>query len=90
MQRQQAISAELLAGRVGTTIEVMVDEVDAEGAIARSHWDAPEIDGAVYLNGKTELNPGEVLKVEVEHADEYDLWAEPVRAKAEHLGSRAP
>jgi ribosomal protein S12 methylthiotransferase len=90
MQRQQAISAELLAGRVGKTIEVMVDEVDAEGAIARSHWDAPEIDGAVYLNGKTELNPGEVLKVEVEQADEYDLWAEPVRAKAEHLGSRAP
>ncbi len=32
----------------------MVDEVDEEGAIARSHWDAPEIDGAVYLNGETE------------------------------------
>jgi ribosomal protein S12 methylthiotransferase len=75
MQHQQAISASLLASRVGETIEVIVDEVDAEGAIARSHWDAPEIDGAVYLNGKTKVRPGELVKVEVEAANEYDLWA---------------
>ena len=78
MQHQQAISAALLASRVGKTIEVMVDEVDKEGAIARSHWDAPDIDGAVYLNGETRLKPGEVLRVKVEQADEYDLWARPV------------
>ena len=91
MRHQQAISAELLAGRVGKTIEVIVDEVDAKGAIARSHWDAPEIDGAVYLNGKTELKPGEVMKVEVEQADEYDLWAEPIRAKSQSTWDlRAP
>jgi ribosomal protein S12 methylthiotransferase len=75
MLHQQAISASLLASRVGETIEVIVDEVDAEGAIARSHWDAPEIDGAVYLNGKTKVRPGELVKVEVEAANEYDLWA---------------
>ena len=57
MQHQQAISAALLAERVGKTIEVIVDEVDAEGAIARSTWDAPEIDGNVYLNGETGLGP---------------------------------
>ena len=79
MRHQQAISASLLASRVGRTIEVMVDEVDGEGAIARSHWDAPEIDGAVYLNGETSLKPGEVLRVKVEQADEYDLWSRPVR-----------
>ena len=45
MQHQQAISAEVLAERVGKTIEIIVDEVDTEGAIARSTWDAPEIDG---------------------------------------------
>ncbi len=78
MRHQQAISASLLASRVGKTIEVMVDEVDKEGAIARSHWDAPEIDGAVYLNGETSLKPGEVLRVKVEQADEYDLWSRPV------------
>jgi ribosomal protein S12 methylthiotransferase len=82
MQHQQAISASLLAGRVGETIEVIVDEVGAEGAIARSHWDAPEIDGAVYLNGATELKPGEMAKVKVEAADEYDLWGRPLTRAA--------
>ncbi len=74
MQHQQAISAGILAGRVGKTIEVIVDEVDAEGAIARSAWDAPEIDGNVYLNGETAVSVGDRLSVVVEAADEYDLW----------------
>jgi ribosomal protein S12 methylthiotransferase len=78
MRHQQAISASLLASRLGRTIEVIVDEVDGEGAIARSHWDAPEIDGAVYLNGETGVKPGDLLKVKVEETDEYDLWARPV------------
>ena len=42
MQHQQAISADLLESRVGKTIEVIVDEMGGEGAIARSAWDAPE------------------------------------------------
>jgi ribosomal protein S12 methylthiotransferase len=72
----------VLAARVGKTIEVIVDEVDAEGAIARSHWDAPEIDGSVYLNGEANLKPGDRLRARVTHADEYDLWAEPVATAA--------
>jgi ribosomal protein S12 methylthiotransferase len=78
METQQAVSASILAERVGQTIEVLVDEVDEKGAIARSAWDAPEIDGCVFLNSETELQPGDVLSVRVEHADEYDLWAVPV------------
>jgi ribosomal protein S12 methylthiotransferase len=74
MQHQQAISAELLAERVGRTIEVIVDEIDEDGAIARSAWDAPEIDGNVYLNGETGLSVGDRARVVVEAADEYDLW----------------
>jgi ribosomal protein S12 methylthiotransferase len=77
MERQQAISTELLASRVGKMIEVMVDEVDHEGAIARSHWDAPEIDGNVYLSGETALKPGDSVLARVEASDEYDLWADP-------------
>lgn len=77
METQAAVSAELLSARIGKTIEVLVDEVDEEGAIARSAWDAPEIDGCVFLNGQTELEPGDMLQVRVEHADEYDLWAVP-------------
>lgn len=78
MRHQQAISAKLLRGRVGRTIEVIVDEVDEEGAIARSHWDAPEIDGNVCLDGDTGLKPGDLLTVRVESADAYDLVARPV------------
>ena len=80
MELQQTISAELLRSRVGKTIEVMVDGIEKEGAVARSHWDAPEIDGRVYLKGETALNPGDCLTVLVEDADEYDLFARPADA----------
>ena len=77
MRHQQAISAELLRARVGKTIEVIVDEVDERGAVARSHWDAPEIDGNVYLTTNLALKPGDRLMVAVEDSNEYDLWASP-------------
>jgi len=80
METQQAISTARLAKKVGSTIEVLVDEVDEEGAVARSWADAPDIDGNVYLNGQCDLQPGDKLTVRVEHADEYDLWASPVSA----------
>jgi ribosomal protein S12 methylthiotransferase len=75
MEHQQAISAEVLAARIGKNIEVMVDTVDDEGAIARSHWDAPEIDGNVYLTTNLVLKRGDRLMVTVEDSNEYDLWA---------------
>ena len=75
MEWQRRISEARMAAKVGRTIEVIVDETDDEGAIGRSHWDAPEIDGSVYLNGDTELQPGDIVRARVEHADDYDLWA---------------
>ncbi|GGO72620.1 30S ribosomal protein S12 methylthiotransferase RimO [Bowmanella pacifica] len=74
MQKQQAISTAKLAKRIGTQMDVLIDEVDEEGAIGRTYADAPEIDGVVYLNGDTELKPGDLVRVEIEHSDEYDLW----------------
>jgi ribosomal protein S12 methylthiotransferase len=75
MAVQQEVSREILAKKVGQTIDVLIDEVDEEGAIGRTQWDAPEIDGSVFLNGATELRPGGLLRATVQHADEYDLWA---------------
>ena len=75
MEKQQAISTRKLKQRVGSKMTVLIDEVDEEGAIARSTADAPEIDGMVYLNGETELSPGDLVEVTIEHSDEYDLWA---------------
>lgn len=74
MQLQQVISTERLKAKVGQTLPVLIDEVDDEGAIGRSHADAPEIDGCVYLNGETSVKPGDIVSVKIEHSDEYDLW----------------
>ncbi|MGD9501710.1 MAG: 30S ribosomal protein S12 methylthiotransferase RimO [Methyloceanibacter sp.] len=89
MRHQQAISAALLSARIGTTIEVMVDRSDEEGVIARSHWDAPEIDGNVYLKPMPGLAPGDRLKVIVEEADAYDLYARPAAVSAAPRRKRA-
>ena len=76
MAVQKEISASLMATRVGRAIDVIIDEVDAEGAIGRSRWDAPEIDGSVFLNGASNLKVGDVVRANVVNADDYDLWAE--------------
>jgi ribosomal protein S12 methylthiotransferase len=78
MQLQQQISTERLQEKVGREIIVMIDEVDKEGATGRSMADAPEIDGVVWLNGERSVKPGDVVRVKVEHADEYDLWGSRV------------
>ncbi|MDD3651756.1 MAG: hypothetical protein PHC73_09765, partial [Immundisolibacter sp.] len=77
MQKQAAISAQRLQARIGQTIEVLVDEVGDEGAIARSTADAPEIDGVVYLSDADGVAVGDILLVDVEDADEHDLYAVP-------------
>ncbi len=79
METAQRISAAKMQQKIGTEIDVLIDEVDEEGAIGRSKADAPEIDGAVYLNDATNLKPGDIVRVVVEEADEYDLWATLVK-----------
>jgi ribosomal protein S12 methylthiotransferase len=76
MAAQQGISEDLLATRVGRTIPVIIDEVDADGVTGRSQWDAPEIDGSVFIDGADGVKPGDVLQVKITAADEYDLWGE--------------
>ncbi|AOU96661.1 ribosomal protein S12 methylthiotransferase [Acidihalobacter yilgarnensis] len=74
MARQAQISAARLRARIGREIDVLVDEVDAEGIVARSTADAPEIDGCVYVESQAGVAPGDRLRVEVTDADEHDLW----------------
>ncbi|MFC4297591.1 MAG: 30S ribosomal protein S12 methylthiotransferase RimO [Castellaniella sp.] len=79
MAHQQAISTQRLASKVGRTLTVLVDEVDAEGgATARSMADAPEIDGSVLLRDAAGRAPGDLIQVRIEDADEYDLYGVPV------------
>ena len=79
MELQQQVSVRKLARKVGKEMTVLIDEVDEEGATGRSFADAPEIDGLVYLNGETGLKPGDLVKVRIDKADEYDLWASLVK-----------
>lgn len=78
MAHQQQISAARLQAKIGREIEVLVDEITDEGPIGRSHADAPEIDGMVFLETELELSPGQVVRARVTNADEYDLWAEVI------------
>ncbi len=83
MAAQREVSREAMAARVGRTIDVIIDEVDEDGATGRSMWDAPEIDGSVFLGGATDLAPGDIVQARVTAPDEYDLRAELVDARAE-------
>ncbi|GAA0286795.1 30S ribosomal protein S12 methylthiotransferase RimO [Psychrosphaera haliotis] len=76
MEKQQAISTAKLKARIGTTMKVLIDEIDEEGAIGRCYADAPEIDGMVYLNEEKDVKPGDLVDVLIEHSDEYDLWGQ--------------
>ena len=75
MEKQQVISTARLAQKVGSVQTVLVDEVDEDGAIARSMADAPEIDGLVYIDYTEEpLQVGQFVDVKIHSSDEYDLW----------------
>jgi len=75
MQVQAEISRERLRDKVGSTQQVLIDEVDDAGAIARSKADAPEIDGIVRIRDCQGLVPGSLVEVIVEDSDDYDLTA---------------
>ena len=75
MACQAEISQAKLQNKIGQEITVLIDQVDEEGAIARSAADAPEIDGLVYIEDGQNLEVGSFAKVQVIEADEYDLYA---------------
>jgi len=77
MEKAQAISAAKLGAKVGKVLEVIVDQVDEDGATCRTKADAPEIDGNLFIDeGFENLAPGDIVKVMVDEAGEYDLWGQ--------------
>ena len=77
MEKAQQISIQRLADKVGRNIEVLVDGVNTQEnqAIARSRWDAPEIDGNVIIDNAMGIETGHVVEVTVHDSDAYDLYA---------------
>ncbi|MBT3558117.1 MAG: 30S ribosomal protein S12 methylthiotransferase RimO [Rhodospirillales bacterium] len=75
MELQRQISESRLATKVGQTMDVIIDELDSEGAIGRTKGDAPDVDGSVFLDGDFDVEPGDIVKATIIEADEFDLWA---------------
>ncbi|MBK9219594.1 MAG: ribosomal protein S12 methylthiotransferase [Uliginosibacterium sp.] len=78
MALQEDISTQRLEAKIGREIVVLVDDVDEEGAIARSEGDAPDIDGLVYVPDGHDMEVGKFYRVRVTDCDVHDLYAEPV------------
>jgi ribosomal protein S12 methylthiotransferase len=74
MEVQARISAEKLQARIGQEYLILVDEVNGLGIVGRSYMDAPEVDGKVYLSDDYDAKPGDLIWVQIIHADEHDVW----------------
>ncbi|HWV19256.1 MAG TPA: 30S ribosomal protein S12 methylthiotransferase RimO [Rhodocyclaceae bacterium] len=75
MEFQEDISTRRLEMKIGKTMQVLIDEVDEEGAVARSPGDAPEIDGLVYITDGADLEVGEFATVTINDCDVHDMYA---------------
>jgi len=73
MEEQQAISAKILANKVGKRLQVIIDEPGPTVSKGRSKADAPDIDGSVYVSSRRPLRAGDIVSVKIERADAYDL-----------------
>ncbi|HEY2394867.1 MAG TPA: 30S ribosomal protein S12 methylthiotransferase RimO [Rudaea sp.] len=76
MATQARISAAKLKRRVGQVVDALVDHVEADGAVARTSADAPEIDGVLRIRDGQKLKPGQFVKVRVAAAEDHDLAGE--------------
>ena len=74
METQRRISAKKMEARIGHIFNVLIDEVDVDGAIGRTYAVSPEIDSLVYVAGANDLTIGERIPVRITDADDYDLF----------------
>lgn len=80
MELQQSISLKKNRARIGEVHRVLVQGVSEESDLvveARGEWQAPDVDGVVYI-GDASLKPGSMVKVRIQQAFEYDLVGEVV------------
>ena len=77
MLLQQSISRDINERFKGSILKVLIDEKSEDGYIGRSEYDAPEVDGVVYVKGK-DLVVGDFYNVKIIDTYEYDLVGENV------------
>jgi ribosomal protein S12 methylthiotransferase len=85
METQEEISRKKTLAKIGQEIDCIIDfvgEKDADGTAggdARSKGDAPDIDGTVFLRDAQNYKPGDIVKVKIEEAEEFDLFGVPLQ-----------
>ncbi|MFT5387435.1 MAG: ribosomal protein S12 methylthiotransferase [Candidatus Omnitrophota bacterium] len=81
MNKQQEISRKKQETAIGSDLRVMIDEMqkgEENMYIARSEYDAPDVDGVIYVHSKDPLAPGNFVNVRITDAYEYDLAGEVI------------
>ena len=80
MSLQQSISLELNQEKIGTVIEVIAEGYDEENFLfyGRSRGDSIDVDGKVYFGTEDEVQPGDIIKVKILDASEYDLTGQRI------------
>lgn len=79
MAVQQDISLELNQAKVGKQYKVLIDRIEKDHFVGRTEFDSPEVDNEVLITAKDEyLRIGDFVKVEIESAAEFDLYAKRI------------
>jgi ribosomal protein S12 methylthiotransferase len=80
MEQQMLINAEKLEEKIGKTIEVVIEGFDkyAEVYFGRSAYDAPDIDGKVFVASEKPLKMGDFCMVQINESMDYDLIGEVI------------
>lgn len=73
METQMQVSLNRNLSKVGSVVEVLVEEEEDEFYVGRTKEDVPEIDGVVFIKKDVSLTMGDIVEVEVTEALEYDL-----------------
>ena len=78
MELQQEIAFDLAEDMVGREVLVMIEGkvADENAYVGRTYKDAPNVDGLIFINTDEELMSGDVARVRVTGALEYDLIGE--------------
>lgn len=81
MRLQQKISAEIQEEKTGREMQVIIDRREGEWLVGRTEFDSPEVDPEVLIPSTHKyLEPGMFCKALITRADDFDIYAEPVKA----------
>ena len=85
MRVQQHISEEVQQGKVGKTLQVVIDREEGDYYIGRTEFDSPEVDPEVLIKRMPSdtsqgecLKPGQFIQAKIETADEFDLYGKAI------------